>query len=73
MFLMDAVHGGLIKPEGELANVKEITRKYTNTEKTYWHDFVLKPSKESTAEKFVAEMRGKEEEFQKYVSRSLKL
>jgi len=66
MFLLNAVHGGLIKPEGELAEVKDITRKGTNAERTYWHDFVLtppEPGKFITAKDFELEMRRKEREF----------
>jgi len=73
MFLLNAIHGGLVKPDGVLDDPEQISRKVINTEPAFWHDFVLTPSKKSTAIDFVAEMRRKEDEFQKNVTRSLKL
>ena len=73
MFLLNAIHGGLIKPDGILVPAEQISRKVVNTEQAFWHDFVLTPSKNSTAKDFVGEMHRKEDEFQKNVSRSLKL
>ena len=73
MFLLNAIHGGLVKPDGVSENPEQIHRRVINTEPAIWHDFVLTPSTKLTAKDFVDEMGRKEDEFQKHVSRSLKL
>jgi len=73
MFLLNAIQGGLVKPDGVPENPEEIKREDSNAEPANWHDFVLTPSAKSTAKDFVVEMRDKEEEFKKYVRLSLNL
>jgi 5-methylcytosine-specific restriction endonuclease McrBC regulatory subunit McrC len=69
MFLLDAVHGGLIKPDGDDdENRITIYRQFHEAEreerKAWWHNFVLKPpSDASTAEEFLNKMGEKEKKF----------
>ena len=65
MFLLDAVHGGLINPDKDAkTSSQQITRQVTDARKTYWHNFVLVPSDASlSAAAFVAFMHGTEKDF----------
>jgi len=60
MFQLNAVHGGLIKPDGIYEQPELIQRVDSNAEPTKWHDFALTPSRKATATEFCNEMRRKE-------------
>ena len=66
MFLLNAIHGGLIKPDklnGILESPKIINRIVKNTEPANWHDFSMLPSKQANAEAFLGDMREQEKAF----------
>jgi 5-methylcytosine-specific restriction endonuclease McrBC regulatory subunit McrC len=67
MFLLNAVHGGLIKPDGMPEARQQIEREGKGAEPAHWHNFVLSPPPafpaESSAEDFVDKMRMREKEF----------
>ena len=70
MFLLDAVGGGLIKPEGNQKR-QPITRQRRITGAAHWHNFVLNPSDKSTAKDYLDEMHAQEEAFQNNVRERL--
>jgi len=76
MFLLNAINGGLIKPDGnpeghpDLIDRSQIA---VNAEFAKWHDFVLRPSGEFRAGDFVADMNRKEQKFRDRVRSSLNL
>jgi len=70
MFLLDAVHGGLIKPDAEQEDVRtseqQIKRQGGGSAQTRWHNLVLSPPDTTittTAKEFVSKMNQKEEAF----------
>jgi 5-methylcytosine-specific restriction endonuclease McrBC regulatory subunit McrC len=74
MFLADALHGGLIKPDGEQEGIqpelKKITRQRVDSEQTSWHNLVLSPpvtTSATAAKDFMAEMHRKEEELMDHI------
>ncbi len=73
MFLMDAVHGGLIKPAGDedrdpIPIHRQVDKAKMEATKALWHNFVLKPpSDASTAEDFLNKMGDKEKKFMEAV------
>jgi hypothetical protein len=71
MFLLDAVHGGLINPERNDGNrPAEITRQAG--EKAKWHDLALEPPQDETsAMAFRSEMKKREEAFKEEVRKIL--
>jgi 5-methylcytosine-specific restriction endonuclease McrBC regulatory subunit McrC len=75
MFLLDAVHGGLIKPDEPTQLKKEIARKKItergNTPSAWWHDISLAPPDKTDSGLFVKEMKSKEESFQECVRQIL--
>ncbi|MEI8289867.1 MAG: hypothetical protein WCH99_10365 [Verrucomicrobiota bacterium] len=70
MFLLDAVGGGLIKPEGNQKR-QPITRQRRITGAAHWHNFVLKPSDKLTAKDYLDEMHAQEEAFQNNIRERL--
>lgn len=73
MFLLDALHGGLIKPDGNPEeHPQQITRRVTEAKKANWHNFVLLPPKSaSSAGDFDDKMRKEEKRFKAHVERVL--
>jgi 5-methylcytosine-specific restriction endonuclease McrBC regulatory subunit McrC len=75
MFLLDAVGGGLINPEGDEEKIpipihRQIEDAQHLEKQAYWHCFVLKPPSDAcTAEDFVKKMREKEERFTNVVKK----
>ena len=64
MFILDAVHGGLIKPDGEANHQNLIRRQGIDRPKAWWHNFCVPPASSVTdADTFVSEMKTKEREF----------
>jgi len=63
MFLLDAVHGGLIKPDGSPKARSRINRECKDAEPSSWHNIVLSPPQAAIAKEFKDAMGAEEEKF----------
>jgi 5-methylcytosine-specific restriction endonuclease McrBC regulatory subunit McrC len=64
MFLLDAVHGGLIRPEKTDEDPQQIERRVADAKRANWHNFALPPPPSApTVKDFVDKMREEEKEF----------
>jgi len=74
MFLLDALHGGLIKPDrAPKAQESKICRQHPKAEQAFWHNIALPPQQASTPEEFVSNMKCLEDTFIKDTHRLLGL
>lgn len=74
MFVLDAVHGGLIKPDIGKSEPEKIERQVQDAKAAKWHEFGIKPpSHASEAHMFIDEMKLKEENFLKVIDSALGL
>ena len=71
MFLLNAAHGGLIKPSEVLGKPEPIRRVVKSEYSPIWRDFCVTPSKQKKPEVFLNEMRVQEAAFQRNVCESL--
>lgn len=72
MFCMDAVHGGMINPDGvpKTANERETVKKLAerdDDQKAYWHNIALIPPSEHGLHDFLVTMKKREDDFTKRI------
>ena len=74
MFVLDAIHGGLIKPDEGKAKSENIKREVQDAKAAKWHEFGLMPPSHATeARVFVDDMHLKEAYFTKAICGEFRL
>ncbi len=72
MFVLDAVHGGLVKPDGDIHLQTIIKREGVAASEAKWHDFCISPvSGELDAKRFVSKMEAREKRFKEEVETAI--
>lgn len=66
MFLLDAAHGGLIKPDRETNSEPQNINRLRGGE-SFWHNISLTPPEEKNAKDFIKKMTANESDFQDYI------